>query len=65
MPDLYEKVQIVGVNGQVVAVDPGGIMRTTPGAVGSGKYKTRKVMIVGTTGSVAGVTGSALDTSGG
>lgn len=64
MPDLYEKVQIVGEDGDMVAVD-NGVLRTVAGAVVPVTFLGRKVQIVGADGSVAGVSGGALNTSGG
>ncbi len=64
MPDLYEKVQIVGTSGDIAVVEAG-VLRTTPGAAVPETYLGRKVQIVGTDDSVAEVSGGALDTSGG
>lgn len=64
MPDLYEKIQIVGLTGDVAVVESGAL-RTVAGAAVPVTFMTRKVQIVGTDGSVADVSGGAVDTSGG
>lgn len=64
MPELHEKVQIVGLGGDVAVVQAG-VLRTVAGASVPVTFLTRKVHVVGSDGSVAGVSGGAISTSGG
>lgn len=64
---LADKREIVSSNGQAaVNVDPGGILRTTPGAAQAPTSRADKICIVDpTTGNICSVLGGALMTSGG
>lgn len=63
---VADKRQIISSNGQAAVRVAGGVLRTTPGAAQTPTPRAAKIVVVDpVTGSIAGVTGGALVTSGG